>query len=406
MIKVDKKTTIKFSMLFLAIFIGFLSVEAFTRVMVNYKNKKAILGFYQSDQYIAQSLKPNAQGVLQSRTKGEFSVSIKTTDQGFRDIRSYEIPKPNNTMRILMLGDSFTLGHGVEVEETFAKVLERELNNNFPNTHFEVINAAYASGFTWDEAYLFTKVKGLSFEPNLVIENIWVGNDLKELGEHEYPKLDGDNLPEKIISNRTFVTEDGYLMPLNISKKRRITGPAAVANEIICDHSQFCSVILRPFIDRTIKNLKNNAVEEKPASLYVDFLLKDLNPENQKNWEIGKKMLLGMKKILKDNQKDFLIVNIPPKEQIYDPYGILKDTSIDDKRLENFVGSNNISYCDVLSKLQQKPDEVYFPTDSHLNTLGHKLTAEAIQNCIISFGFLSLESQSMVPSSRVRTSKY
>lgn len=381
-----KQKIIKILIVFCALIIGIIVAEIFTRAVLDSQNKKAVLGFYQEDEFLAQSLRPNASGILQSRAKGEFKVNIKTTSQGFRDIKEYEVPKPINTYRILMLGDSFTLGHGVEVEETFAKVLEKSLNSKFGDKRFEVINAAYASGFTWDEAYLFTKEKGLIYQPDLVIENIWTGNDLIEIGEHVYPKIDENDLPQKIISNRTYVTEDGYLKQRE-APPRKIKGFVGYVNETVCDNLQICKTILRPFVERKIKILSNRTNNSRPQSPYVNFLLRDLDLKTQENWDAGKNMLLALDKITKDSGTKFMIVNIPVKEQIHDPYGILHDKELNEKRIEEFAKNSQIAYCDITSDLKGNPKESFFKNDAHLTKIGHRLAAYAIEEYLIAQNF-------------------
>lgn len=399
MISTKKKQIARVTIVLVAIFLAFSILEVYTRLQISSKNKKIVLGIYQNDQYTAQSLRPNAHGVLQSREKGEFSVDIKITSQGFRDTKEYQIPKPSNTFRILMLGDSFTLGHGVKVEEAFSKVLEKNLNEKTKEWNFEVINAAYASGFTWDEAYLFTKERGLSYEPDLVIENVWIGNDLTEFGEHDYPQLDENNLPKKIISKRTYVTEDGYLRAINVSKKRRLAGMLGFLNEKICDSSDFCKVLARPLVDATIKNIKNKLKPDKVTSIYIEFLQRELSEKTTKNWQIGQQMLIALEKLASNSKAKFIIVNIPIKEQIYDPGELLRSEQLYTTRIEEFTKSENISFCDISPELKEEPREAYFPNDSHLTTIGHMQAAEAIERCIKSESFLPLESQSMDPFS-------
>jgi hypothetical protein len=54
-------------------------------------------------------------------------VPVSINSYGLRD-REYSVEKPPNVYRIVMLGDSTTLGWGVPEEQTVAKILERELN--------------------------------------------------------------------------------------------------------------------------------------------------------------------------------------------------------------------------------------------------------------------------------------
>ena len=62
-------------------------------------------------------------------------VSIHTNADGFRD-DEYPVEK-GDRRRIIFLGDSLTLGWGVEKEETFEHILESELNAISPT---EIIN--------------------------------------------------------------------------------------------------------------------------------------------------------------------------------------------------------------------------------------------------------------------------
>jgi hypothetical protein len=67
---------------------------------------------------------------------------VSINSHGLRD-REYPVAKPPDVYRIVMLGDSTTFGWGVPVEQTVAKILERELNKlQVPGySRFEVLNA-------------------------------------------------------------------------------------------------------------------------------------------------------------------------------------------------------------------------------------------------------------------------
>ena len=54
-------------------------------------------------------------------------VPVSTNSMGQRD-RDFDVAKPENTVRILMLGDSLTFGWGVKIEDTPSKMLEARLN--------------------------------------------------------------------------------------------------------------------------------------------------------------------------------------------------------------------------------------------------------------------------------------
>jgi lysophospholipase L1-like esterase len=87
--------------------------------------------------------------------------------EGFRDYQ-YEITKPNNIFRIIALGDSFTEGFGVSINETWPKKLEKKLNQLNFSKKFEVLNFGRNGAGTLEEVELF-KEKGLKYNPDMVI---------------------------------------------------------------------------------------------------------------------------------------------------------------------------------------------------------------------------------------------
>ena len=61
----------------------------------------------------------------ETRRNLEFEYDFETNSQGLR-YREIPLEKPEGTYRVLLAGDSFTEGTGVEMEETFSTALERQ----------------------------------------------------------------------------------------------------------------------------------------------------------------------------------------------------------------------------------------------------------------------------------------
>lgn len=85
---------------------------------------------------------------------------------GFRD-RDFALRKPPGTYRILVLGDSFTWGVGLNVEETIPKQLEIDLSHDTP-PRVEVINAATPGYNTIDELAEL-KSRGIQYDPDMIL---------------------------------------------------------------------------------------------------------------------------------------------------------------------------------------------------------------------------------------------
>jgi hypothetical protein len=96
-------------------------------------------------------------------------VDVRINSQGLRDYE-YPLEKPPGVYRIMLLGDSTTLGWGVPLNETAAKILERELNTQrVPGyQRFEVINAGVGNYDTVQEVTYY-ETQGRAFHPDLVV---------------------------------------------------------------------------------------------------------------------------------------------------------------------------------------------------------------------------------------------
>lgn len=120
--------------------------------------------FETSDHVFHHRLIPNARG-RQKTTEFDAVYAINAFG-----LRSPEIAatKPAGVKRLLLLGDSFTEGVGVQASETYARHLQAALDGVRGSERWEVINAVVASYSPLLE-YLFLKNRGLTLDPDVVI---------------------------------------------------------------------------------------------------------------------------------------------------------------------------------------------------------------------------------------------
>lgn len=101
------------------------------------------------------------------------------------DINSHGLRGPETTYdklpatyRILNLGDSIVMGWGVRVEDTYGQQLESLLNKKGgEDLRFEVINAG-VPGWSLDNALAYLEAEGLKYEPDLVLLDLTIANDI------------------------------------------------------------------------------------------------------------------------------------------------------------------------------------------------------------------------------------
>lgn len=108
----------------------------------------------------------------------EFSVTVTTNALGFREPR-LPGPKPEGTVRIVTLGDSFTEGWGVEEAETYPRRLEALLRTKDPAHAYDVINLGVPGACTRDYLYHLREV-GLQYKPDVVLVGL-MANDVHNI---------------------------------------------------------------------------------------------------------------------------------------------------------------------------------------------------------------------------------
>lgn len=113
--------------------------------------------------------------------------------QGLRD-HDFDVPKPAGTERILVLGDSFTWGVGLDIEETIPKRLESLLAE--AGRDVEVVNASEPGHNTVQELLRLEEL-GPLYEPDLVVL-VYNLNDIEylpELSERDDAPPETDAVP-------------------------------------------------------------------------------------------------------------------------------------------------------------------------------------------------------------------
>lgn len=90
-------------------------------------------------------------------------------NDGFNETKDYQVEKPQNTFRIIVLGDSFTFGQFINTKENWTELLETKLNSELENViKIEVINLGVAG---YDVPYIVETYqrRGKKYDPDLVV---------------------------------------------------------------------------------------------------------------------------------------------------------------------------------------------------------------------------------------------
>ncbi len=190
-----------------ALILALATGEAVLRVAASVSTAKGRHALHEPrpDRAWLYGLRPGIQATLQ----GTAPVVYRINSDGFRD-DSYERQKPAGTFRTVVLGDSIAFGYGVDVEDSFPKVMERSLRAVADEGAMEVLNLGVSGYNPYTEAKLLEDV-GASYDPDLVLVQFCI-NDLNDPTLHfdAHTRLHLGTIPDEAYpdpSMRTAVAE-------------------------------------------------------------------------------------------------------------------------------------------------------------------------------------------------------
>lgn len=157
--------------------------------------------YFADNPYAAFSLKPNFR-------LGDLMIN----SLGYRGTE-FSKDKPKGTFRILLLGDSYVFGWGVNrYEDTLSAIIQNILNSS-SSAKYEVINAGFHDGYSPDSYYAYLKGEGLALQPDMIIEGIYLQNDIADLKGHRWENIDELGLPQRVVSaGWRIIDEQGRLV--------------------------------------------------------------------------------------------------------------------------------------------------------------------------------------------------
>jgi lysophospholipase L1-like esterase len=157
--------------------LGLLAAEGIVRVVAPQHPTLAFVldpphdPLHQLDPAVGMVLKPNV------AVPFVFGTHVRTNSLGLRE---GEIgPKRPGELRILSLGDSYAMGYGVELEQSYGKLVERELGRRYPDRTFSVISAGVDGYGTEQMRRTYLRLRG-RLQPDFVLATFVAGNDVDD----------------------------------------------------------------------------------------------------------------------------------------------------------------------------------------------------------------------------------
>lgn len=321
--------------------------------------------------------------------------TLSTSELGIRD-REFG-KKKENEYRIVTLGDSYTMGVGLEVEDTFQRQLEVLLREGDGDKEVQVINCGVGAYAPWQERFLLQKV-GFSLEPDLVILQLFPANDI----EGAYLEIDrvlAAFSPQMIQFIRSYIHYHQLPCFLDLwiwhhseiyRKWCRLTQGQGYFSDVLAD------LRFLPFADCKIPI---PAVDRNP---FIEPCLRDWYPELEEAWALYAKSIRGI-------QEDCQAYGIPlvafvhgmnisltpefwetsNKNHPNTPYEMNKDIRLTQELFAEFA----IPYVDITAALMAQPhrENLFYIHEGHFSPEGAKVVASTLADFLLN-NFLETES--------------
>lgn len=313
---------------------------------------------------------------------------MKTNALGFRD-RERTIERKSSAWRLVALGDSFTWGAGARYDEAYLTLVERALADERPGA--EVINLGIV-GYQPEEYYALLKEHGLSYGPDLVLVNFFIGNDFMPAqgaqmvvaGLRHRVHVNGNWFHDHVSWDHWYLSHDlAYVRILAEARLKRMRGgsdlgmfasdPAPAASD---EPQTFPG--WSPRYVRMIQGMR-------------DQYLKGDSPVFLQRWAATRAVLEHIDALLRARAVPWVLVLLPAEEQV-DPrlqrlYIDMSGGTPDEyeftkpqRLLSAWAGERGLPVIDLTASFAGSAEtrRLYVDNDIHWNAAGNALAARTV----------------------------
>jgi hypothetical protein len=338
--------------------------------------------FHTSDPNLGWKLKPGASG----EWTWEGASFVQVNSEGLRD-REHTKAKPPNTLRVAVLGDSFTEAIQVPLEQTFWSKLERKLGNCQAvkgRKNVEVINFGVMGYGTAQELIMLRK-KVWDYSPDIVILAFFIGNDIT----NNSPQLEYDRYRPFFVYDASgkLVPDMSFRNPAPIDRNDRVFSFVDRMPRLLVNSLRILQVIKKIDLDRKRQHF---------TDLSTQNFKEPQDAAWQEAWRVTEGLIVTIRNEVVQKNADFLLVTIPdpmqirPEAQERKNFMIknnIQDLFYPDRRLEKLGAREGFRVLNLSEQFQAYTEkyqlcaygfENFVPCGGHWNGLGHRLASIVI----------------------------
>ena len=333
----------------------------------------------------------------------EFDYKVSINSLGLRD-NEFNLEKEKK-FRIVCLGDSWTIGWGVNLEDSYPKQLEKYLRSKGKNV--EVINCGQAGSYTSIYQSQLKKILPV-LKPDLVLVGLLQGDDLAQCYENDsslvrISKKSAGTFQHLKSCIKTYLSSSlGNIIarfrprkPLSVQYNWQASATSVIESFTPQQKMRFNT------LSDTVQHLfATGNLNPSLINFYLNFpdrMLVFNNPQNLATQIAIRRMdsdLSEIKSICDANKVSLNVINMPMSmftghqvirtpSDILDPY-FEKNNKID-SIYQALCSHNNISYLQLTEHFIALPDKTayFYRFDGHPNAKGYREIAEYVGEHIL-----------------------
>jgi hypothetical protein len=297
---------------------------------------------------------------------------------GWRD-RDWTVEKPSDVIRIAIIGDSFVEAFQVELDSTFIRIAERQLNSKLSGEKIQLMNFG-RSGFTQTEQLWLLQNDVGTFSPDIVVVTFLPFNDIEDVRRETAP----DN------ERPFYLASANGEMRLDVSFNQAAQFKTKSRVDIIKRSSAFVSLLAERYsmfkLQRDIEQQKQ-MVKSRTDKLtsYLSLASIHSDAEYLNSYRHCKFLFRKMAEYCKQSNKELLIVCLD--NGAYTPQREAELAAIDSTFNSNFFEDDLAELSSSLQihylGMQRISRDAYMKLQrplhwGHLNYEGHQVVAEAL----------------------------
>jgi len=353
------------------------------------------------------SLIPNSSGWW--TREGEAFVEINS--QGLRDIER-EFNKDSKTIRIAVLGDSFTEARPIPLEKTFWKLMENQLNSCKPKTYknIEVINFGVTEYSTTQQ--LITLQNNVwKYQPDIVLLAFYSGNDVSDNSKLLSRK---DYRPFYTYKNNSIVIDNSFRQSKDYKLLKSIKGQIVIS---LSTHSRVIQLLKEIYVKLRKSNFKKDKTNNTEKTIFEEYgeaYIQLYNPSTEEwieAWNLTEEIILMMNDEVKNNNSEFIVLTLSNSRQVHPDRNYrdnfksalkIDDLFYPDKRIKLLGDKNDFQVFNLAETMQKHAEknniflhgfqnsipEWKGKGEGHWNLEGHFIASQIVSKNICDFSKL------------------